>query len=83
MGSFSQAAVEFMFQTTRTIVILFVIGTFNKYPNVHWIFPHLGGTFPYIAHRVELYNQVENIFDKLREHKNVYFDTAGAFSEVQ
>jgi predicted TIM-barrel fold metal-dependent hydrolase len=83
MSTFSQACVEFMFQTTRTITTLLVSGAFSKYPNIKWIFPHMGGTFPYIAHRLELYHQIENIFDKLWEHKNVYFDTAGSFSEAQ
>jgi predicted TIM-barrel fold metal-dependent hydrolase len=83
MSTFSQAAIEFMFQTTRTITTLLVSGAFRKYTNIKWIFPHMGGTFPYISHRLELYHQIENIFDKLWEHKNVYFDTAGSFGEVQ
>jgi predicted TIM-barrel fold metal-dependent hydrolase len=83
LSTFSQAAVEFMIQATRNITTLLVSDAFSKYKNIKWIFPHMDGMFLYIAHRLELYQQIENIFEKLWEHKNVYFDTAGAFSEIQ
>lgn len=83
LSTFSQAVEEFMFQTTRTISTLLVNDIFDRYKNIKWIFPHMGGTFPYIRHRFELYHKYENVFEELWKNKNVYFDSAGSFSEVQ
>lgn len=83
LGKISTPIVEFMLQTTRTITTLLVNDVFSKYPNIKWIFPHMGGAFPYICHRLELYADYDNVLEELWKYKNVYFDTAASFSEVQ
>lgn len=43
---------EFTFETTRVIANLIYGGVFERYPNIRWQFAHLGGTAPFIAHRL-------------------------------
>ncbi len=43
---------EFPFETTRAIVNLIYGGAFERHPNIRWQFAHLGGTAPFIAHRL-------------------------------
>lgn len=44
---------EFPFDTTRAIVNLAVTGTFDRCPDVKLQWAHLGGTVPFIAHRID------------------------------
>jgi 6-methylsalicylate decarboxylase len=43
---------EFPFDTTRTIASLIYGGVFERYPRIRWQFAHLGGTAPFLAHRL-------------------------------
>jgi 6-methylsalicylate decarboxylase len=43
---------EFPFDTTRAIANLVYSGTFERYPRVRFQFAHLGGTAPFLAHRI-------------------------------
>jgi 6-methylsalicylate decarboxylase len=43
---------EFPFETTRAIVQLIYSGALERYPRIRWQFPHLGGTAPFLAHRI-------------------------------
>jgi predicted TIM-barrel fold metal-dependent hydrolase len=43
---------EFPFETTRAITNLIYSGAFERYPEIRWQFAHLGGTAPFIAHRL-------------------------------
>ena len=43
---------EFTFDTTRAIVSLIYSGTLERCPNVKLQFAHLGGTAPFLAHRL-------------------------------
>ena len=73
---------EFLFDTTRTIESLLMNGTFSRYPNLHFIFSHGGGTMPVLANRMartfpkEFASQVPN--GVLYELKRQYYDTASA-----
>lgn len=46
--------VEFTFDTTRAIVNLLYSGTLERCPSVSFIFPHAGGTVPYLTWRISL-----------------------------
>jgi predicted TIM-barrel fold metal-dependent hydrolase len=75
-------AMEFLFDTTRTINSLLVNGAFSRFPNVRFVFSHGGGTMPVLARRIarlfpkELAPQVPN--GVLYELKRQYYDTADA-----
>jgi predicted TIM-barrel fold metal-dependent hydrolase len=43
---------EFPFETTRAIANLIYGGVFERHPRIRWQFAHLGGTAPFIAHRL-------------------------------
>jgi len=76
------STMEFLFDTTRTIESLLMNGTFSRYPNLHFIFSHSGGTMPVLAKRMartfpkEFASQVPN--GVLYELKRQYYDIASA-----
>jgi predicted TIM-barrel fold metal-dependent hydrolase len=43
---------EFPFDTTRAIANLIYAGTFELHPGIRFQFAHLGGTAPFLAHRI-------------------------------
>jgi predicted TIM-barrel fold metal-dependent hydrolase len=45
---------EFMFDTTRSVVDLILSGVLERYPNLRIIVPHAGAALPVLAGRVEL-----------------------------
>ena len=65
------AILEFVFDTTRAIANLIHSGTTKRFPNVRFIFPHGGGTVPYITWRISFGNR--KIINQL---KSFYYDTA-------
>ena len=73
--------IEFLFDTTRAVTNLIFTGTMERYPNIHWILPHAGGTIPYIAWRLSLANLDPKVLEKaprgvLAYLKSFYYDTA-------
>lgn len=72
---------EFIFDTTRTIIYMSQKNVFTKYPNIKWIVPHCGALLPVIAQRVAMGNKMfgsEKQPDDLEQvMKNLYFDLAG------
>ncbi|MFW3640342.1 amidohydrolase family protein [Staphylococcus caprae] len=72
---------EFIFDTTRTIIYMSQKNVFSKYPNIKWIVPHCGALLPVIAQRVAMGNKMfgsEKQPDDLEQvMKNLYFDLAG------
>jgi aminocarboxymuconate-semialdehyde decarboxylase len=86
LGTIPLPFIEYMIQTTRTISTLLVNNIFIRFPKIKWIFPHMGGTFPYISHRLDMYLKKINlgsVQEIMEKNKNVYFDTACAFPNVQ
>lgn len=71
--------VEFVFDTTRTIVSLLSNGTTMKCPDIRFILSHGGGTVPYITSRL---NGVAQKFPNglIPELQKFYYDTAQAFN---
>jgi 6-methylsalicylate decarboxylase len=71
--------VEFVFDTTRTILSLLSTGTVTRFPDIRFIWSHGGGTVPYITSRLagaapKLPNGL------IYELQKFYYDTAQAFN---
>lgn len=45
--------VDYVFDTTRVIVVLAKRGAFTRYPRIRWVFAHGGGVLPYVMGRLE------------------------------
>jgi 6-methylsalicylate decarboxylase len=43
---------EFPFETVRAVTNLIYSGTLERYPDIRWQLPHLGGAVPFLAHRI-------------------------------
>ena len=78
---FPAPTLEFPFETTRAIGSLLYGGTLARSHDVSFIFPHAGGTLPYLADRLarmamkpEFKQQVPN--GVLPELERLYFDVA-------
>ena len=83
---------EFLFDTARAVINLFLSGTVSRCPNVSFLVPHVGGTFPPLINRFSGFAAAVKIpgvdsavnpdWVKERLNKQFYFDSAGwAFSE--
>lgn len=71
--------VEFVFDTTRTIVSLLSNGTVTKCPDIRFIWSHGGGTVPYITSRLNgVAQKLPN--GLIPELQKFYYDTAQAFN---
>ncbi len=65
------AILEFVFDTTRAVANLIYTRSLRRYPNIRFIFPHAGGTVPYLVWRISMGER--KIIQSL---KNLYFDIA-------
>jgi 6-methylsalicylate decarboxylase len=80
---------EFLFDTARCAINLFMSGTVERYPHITYILSHCGGALPPMIRRfssaapiLELVDTVSVDSVKERFSKQFYFDTAGwAFPE--
>lgn len=71
--------VEFVFDTTRTILSLLSTGTVTRCPDIRFIWSHGGGTVPYITSRLN--GAAANLPKGLiYELQKFYYDTAQAFN---
>jgi predicted TIM-barrel fold metal-dependent hydrolase len=79
LGDGQNRGVEFVFDTTRTIVSLLSSGTVTRCPEIRFLFSHGGGTVPYITSRL---GQVAQQLPKglIYELQKFYYDTAQAFN---
>ena len=79
---FSEAqtrGVEFVFDTTRTILSVLASGTVTRCPDIRFIWSHGGGTVPYITTRIA--GAAQKLPKGLiYELQKFYYDTAQAFS---
>lgn len=87
---FPQPMFEFLFDTARCIINLFLSGTISRFPNIQYIIPHAGGAFPGLIDRFttiakytlpDPYTSVTAALDgdKVRDvlNKRFWFDLAG------
>jgi predicted TIM-barrel fold metal-dependent hydrolase len=79
LGDGQNRGVEFVFDTTRTIVSLLSSATVARCPDIRFIWSHGGGTVPYITSRLA---GVEQQLPKglIYELQKFYYDTAQAFN---
>lgn len=78
---------EFLFDTSRAVINLFLSGTVSRCPNITFIVPHVGGTLPPLVRRFasaapmmnpsELTAEITPSWVKERLNSQFYFDTAG------
>lgn len=80
---------EFLFDTTRTVINMILKGTLKKFPDIKFIIPHAGAFLPILADRIaaaiqiaqhsfdENINLEENRIDIYDALKNLYYDIAG------
>ena len=76
---------EFLFDTARSVIDLFLTGTIRRHPNITWLVSHAGGTLPVLVERFTSVPPLlsmrmggetpESIKTALRE--KFYFDLAG------
>lgn len=73
--------IDYPFETTRVAVNLIFQGVMERYPDIRFILSHSGGTLPFLAHRVSVFDKSTPFQDKypdgaLAYIKRFWFDTA-------
>jgi predicted TIM-barrel fold metal-dependent hydrolase len=74
-------AMEFLFDTTRTVTNMILKGTFEKYPDIKFVIPHAGAFLSLLADRLVLFLELggklkKGAIEKIL--KGLYYDLAGA-----
>ncbi len=80
------AILEYGTETSRTIASLMFSGTATRFPNIHFIFSHGGGTLPFLMGRILFWaDRRQDLKSRLPDgpivqlHK-FFFDTAQAYN---
>jgi predicted TIM-barrel fold metal-dependent hydrolase len=77
---------EFTFDTTRAIMDLIYTEKLRRYPNIHWVLAHAGGTIPYLAYRLSIAREWGGITqapeEVLAALRTLYYDLALSTSPV-
>ena len=73
--------IDYPFETTRVAVNLILQGVVKRYPDIKFILSHSGGTLPFLAHRIEIFDQDMPFRENYPEgamtyFKRFWFDTA-------
>jgi predicted TIM-barrel fold metal-dependent hydrolase len=73
--------IDYPFETTKVAVNLIFNGVIARRPNIRFILAHAGGTLPFLAHRVSIFDQSTAFRDNypdgaLASIKRFWFDTA-------
>jgi 6-methylsalicylate decarboxylase len=55
----SQAMMEFLFETARTVTDFILSGAADRFSRIQLIVPHLGGVLPSLAKRIELFRTID------------------------
>ena len=85
----SASAIEYPFETTRVITNILFKKARAKFPDVKILFPHGGGTIPFLAERIASqasipYQGGQDITTSSVQLKDYYFDlcTANGFAQL-
>jgi aminocarboxymuconate-semialdehyde decarboxylase len=70
--------IEFPHSTTRAIIGLLSSGTFERCPDIQFIFSHAGGTLPFLVNRVMGQARLLNKQGWDQPLRRCYYDTAGS-----
>lgn len=79
---FPTPAMEFFFETTRTVACIIINNIVSQYPDIKWIIPHAGACIPIFSDRWQDFNGMmrmkghENC-DFKRDLAKLYYDLAG------
>ena len=74
--------VEFILDTTRTVMNLALAGVLTRHRGIRWVIPHCGGATSVLADRVHVFapffaGEGEESVDVLAELGRLYYDVAG------
>lgn len=80
--------IDYPFETTRVAANLILNGVMERHPDIPFILAHAGGTLPFLAHRIAIFerrtplqeNYSQDVFSYI---KRFYFDTALSGDKVQ
>jgi len=64
--SYPSGMTELVLDTTRAMHNLLWNGTFGKFPDIHWIMPHGGGTIPFLTYRLGAMDHKPEVRERLR-----------------
>ncbi len=65
--------IDYPFETTRVAVNLILQGVVQRYPDIKLILSHSGGTLPFLAHRVAIFDKDMPFRDNYPEGAMAYF----------
>lgn len=73
--------IDYPFETTRVATNLIMNGVMERHPDIPFILSHAGGTLPFLAHRIAVFDKRTPLQDNypqgaLAYMKRFYFDTA-------
>lgn len=73
--------VDYPFETTRVAVNLIFNGVMERLPGIRFILSHAGGTLPFLAHRIEIFDRKTRFAERYPQGARAYmnrfwFDTA-------
>ncbi len=73
--------IEYPFDTTRTVTNMIYTGLLERHPDLRFILPHGGGTLPFLANRLALFDRLPKFRDNFPEGsaaylRRLYYDTA-------
>lgn len=73
--------IDYPFETTRVAVNLIFKGVITRYPDIRFILSHSGGTLPFLAHRVSIFDKQTPFQENYPEGalaciRRFWFDTA-------
>ncbi|MGB0631442.1 MAG: amidohydrolase family protein [Alphaproteobacteria bacterium] len=73
--------IDYPFETTRVAVNLILQGVVQRYPDIRFILSHSGGTLPFLAHRIAIFDADMPFRENYPEgamtyFKKFWFDTA-------